>query len=385
MKLKRLKLVHFRNFSQCELELGDGASIFLGTNGSGKTNLLEAIYFLTNLSGFRAERDEELVQKGRRDFFLRGEFIAESGARLTAEVFFHRRKKYLRVNGVPVLRFGDWWGRAPLSLFSPARMELLWGEPARRRNLWDEEIARYSPEFRQALATYRTAWLSRNRILRTLSGRGDRSRSTERLYSFYTDSLILSGSRIVFERIAYLREVLKHLDGFYRQLTRERFRLRAHYASSIGELPREATLEEVKAAFAQRIKRVAVKERERGHTLVGPQRDDVRFFLGDVPIGSFGSQGQVRAATIALCLSLARIASDRSGEPPLLLLDDALSELDDERKLNLVKLASQYPQALITSASDREVRALSAQNPTVLKVEDGRVVQRQSAARSNDQ
>jgi len=371
MRLRRIKLVNFRNFAEEEVEFADGTGILVGANGSGKTNLLEAIYYLCNLSGFRAERDDELVQKGRRDFFLRGEFVAESGARLTAELFFHRRKKYLRVNGTPVLRFGDWWGRVPLSLFNPARMELLWGEPVRRRNLWDEEIARHNLDFRKALATYRTAWQSRNRILRALSGGGARSRSTERLYSFYTDSLVLSGSRIVFERIAYLREVLKHLDGFYRQLTRERFRLRAHYASSIGELAREASLSEVRVAFAARVSELAAKERERGHTLVGPQRDDVRFFLGDVPIGSFGSQGQVRAATIALCLSLAHIASERSGEPPILLLDDALSELDDERKLNLVKLASRYPQTLITSASDREVKALSALNPTVLRVEDG--------------
>lgn len=373
MKLKRIKLANFRNFSQDEVQLFDGTNVLVGSNGSGKTNLLEAIYFLANLSGFRAERDEELVQKGRRGFFLRGEFVAESGAQLTAELFFHRRKKYLRVNGQPVLRFGDWWGRVPMSLFSPARMELLWGEPVRRRSLWDEEIARFNLEFRKALTTYRTAWQSRNRILRALSGGGSRSHSSERLYSFYTDSLVLSGSRIVFERLAYLRLVLKHLDSFYRQLTRERFRLRAHYASSTGELPREATLAQVRAAFARRISEVAAKERERGHTLVGPQRDDVRFFLGEVPIGSFGSQGQVRAATIALCLSLARIASEKSGEPPMLLLDDALSELDDERKVNLVKLAAQYPQALITSASSREVRALSALNPSVLTVQNGSV------------
>jgi len=372
MICQNLRLLNFRNYSEAELALRPGVNILLGGNGSGKTNLLEGLYFLAHLSGFRADRDSALLKRGAKSLFVEGRFVSDTGAQLEAEVRFAGGKKYLRVNGAPVLKQADYWGRVPLYLFSPASMELLWGEPARRRDLWDGEIAKFSPAFRKDLANYKTAWLSRNRVLKRMQqGRGDSE--TRALLKFYTDSLRLSGSSVVFERLKFLREVLHSLDEYYHQLTTEKFHLRANYSASIGKLSREVSLSDVREAYSRRLKEVAERERERGFTLAGPHRDDVRFYLGDIAIGNFASQGQVRAATIALMLTLARIYDKRTGEKPVLLLDDALSELDDRRKANLLAITKDFPQTVITSASNREIRGLLPLKPHLFAVADGTV------------
>ncbi len=370
MICRRLRLKHFRNYSEADLALHPGINILLGDNGSGKTNLLEGLYFLGHLKGFRADSDSSLIQRGSKSLFAEGQFVSDAGALLHAEVRFARGGKYLRVNDMPVLRIGDYWGRVPLYLFSPASMELLWGKPEQRRALWDGEIAKFSPQFRAELANYRTAWLSRNRMLKLeQQRRGDAE--TRTLLDFYTDSLVLSGSRVVFERLRFLREVLRDLGEYYHQLTVEKFHLRAHYSASIGKLGREVTVEEVRQVYRQRLNEIAPKERDRGFTLAGPHRDDVRFYLADIPIGDYASQGQVRAATIALMLTLAPICHQRTGEKPMLLLDDVLSELDDKRKANLLNIVGAFPQAILTSASKREIRGLLPLNPRIFAVADG--------------
>ncbi len=372
MICQRLKLANFRNWREADVELRPGVNILLGDNGSGKTNLLEGLYFLAHLEGFRADRDSALITRGAKSLHAEGLFISDTGAQHGVDVHFSAGKKFLRVNDAPVLRIADYWGRIPVYLFSPASMELLWGQPERRRDLWDGEIAKFSGQFRTDLSNYKTAWLSRNRTLKIMQeGRGDSE--ARALLKFYTDSLALTGSRIVFERMKFLREVLSSLDEFYHQLTAEKFRLRVHYASSIGRFEGEVGAAEVREAYVKRLAEMAQKERERGYTLVGPHRDDVRFYLGDIAIGDFASQGQARAATIALMLTLAKIYERNMHEKPLLLLDDVLSELDDTRKSNLLAIASSFPQTLLTSASKREIRGLLPMKPRIFSVGGGNI------------
>jgi len=193
------------------------------------------------------------------------------------------------------------------------------------------------------------------------------------LLTFYTDSLVISGSKIVYARLRHLKEVLGKLPEFYHLLTKERMTLRARYSTRIHGVRTESDPDEIKSLMLRELDRLKNSEQERGFTLIGPHRDDIRFYLNEVPLSQVASQGQVRSATIALILSLASIALKKSGEAPILLLDDALSELDDERKKNLVQLVSAYPQCLFTSASTQEVKSLLAFNPTLLKVDKGRV------------
>ncbi len=372
MICQRLKLSNFRNWREAALDLRPGVNILLGDNGCGKTNLLEGLYFLAHLSGFRADRDSALISRGAKSLHAEGLFISDAGAQHQVEVHFTGGKKYVRVNDAPVLRIADYWGRISVYLFSPASMELLWGEPERRRSLWDGEIAKFSEQFRNDLSNYKTAWLSRNRTLKAMQ-EGRANAETRALLKFYTDSMVLTGSRIIFERLKFLREVLNSLDEFYHQLTAEKFRLRVHYASSIGKLEGEVHAAEVRDSYTRRLAELAHKEKERGYTLAGPQRDDVRFYLGDIPISEYASQGQVRAATIALMLTLALIYEKNTGEKPLLLLDDVLSELDDARKSNLLAIAASFPQTLLTSASKREIRGLLPLKPRIFAVGGGNI------------
>jgi len=367
-----LKLRNFRNYQREELNFARGESIIFGKNASGKTNLLEAIYYLSHLKSFRADVDSDLVYHGKDGFDLLGDFIFDNGAHLEVSLSFRQGEKYLRANNVPVLRNADWFGRIPVYLFSPQSMELLWGQPQKRRELWDYEIARFDHEYQNAIITYRTALKARNKILKQMKSN---QANTEliNLLNFYTDSLVISGSKIIHARLTHLKEVLEKLPRLYHLLTKERMTLRARYITQIHGVRTDSDFTEIKGHMLRELDRLKNLERERGFTLIGPHRDDIRFYLNEVPLGQIASQGQVRSATIALILSLASIARKKTSEAPILLLDDALSELDDERKKNLIRLVSTYPQCIFTSASTQEVKSILAFNPTLFRVDKGKV------------
>ncbi len=380
MIVTSLKLANFRNYQMQTVRFSPGVNLIYGANASGKTNILEALHFISKLASFKSERDTDLIRKGEKGFEIVGNFSYDSGASLTAELFFHSGQKFLRANEMPVLKVSDWYGRVPLHLFSPESMKVLWGEPARRRELWDAEIARLDPQFRQALATYKTAWKSRNKVLKRISA-GERDCKLNSLLSFYTDSLVASGSRVVFSRLKLLKDVMEILPNIYGELTREKLFLRASYKTAVKGLTRDSDFSAVRTGFLEALEKFSGGEKECGFTLIGPHRDDLRFYLNDVPLGQVASQGQVRATTIALIVSLAYISRKASGEAPIILMDDALSELDDERKVNLIRLLAEYPQSLVTSASKREIAGLLFLNPTLMKVEGGQVFPVETAKR----
>lgn len=371
MIIRRLKLTNFRSYKSLSASFESGVNLLYGGNAVGKTNVLEAIYFITHLTGFRSEREADLVKRGEEAFQIEAEFVHDSGACLNASLVFQKNQKFLRANGVPILRASDWYGKVPSYLFSPESMKLLWSNPASRRALWDSEIAKLDEDFRSALIEYKTAWKARNKVLKQLS-MGENSELNS-LFNFYTDSILVSGSKIISARLRHLKDVLTLLPEIYRALTKESLRLRVRYSTSLKQIGKDADFQEVHSAFSQALKSVRQAEISRGFTLLGPQRDDIKFYLNEIPMGQVASQGQVRSATIALILSLAQLYKDKARESPLILLDDALSELDDERKKNLVNLLSHYPQSFLTSASKREIMSLVAFEPKIFHVKDGTI------------
>ncbi len=369
----RLKLNSFRNFSSQEIVFKSGVNIIYGTNASGKTNLIEALYFVSNLTGFRTERDIELVRKGNQGFQVECDLLYDSGGNLAVDLVFKNGKKYLRANNVPVLKLSEWFGRVPIYLFSPDSLHILWGEPTRRRGLWDAEIIKSDKESRSSLLNYQLALRNRNKILRELST-GYGSSEHKSLLDFYTESLVVYGSKIISARLRHLSEVMKLIGDLYHMLTKERLILRIRYSTSIKSIRSESDFHYIRNKYDKALEAARKSEIEKGYTLYGPHRDDIKFYLNDVPVTQIASQGQVRAVAIALLLSLAEVHTKKTGEHPIILLDDALSELDDERKKNLIQLIMKYPQCLLTSASKKEVQGLLSLSPTIFKVERGTLV-----------
>lgn len=356
---RQLRLREFRNFAELELTLPAIGVAIIGDNGSGKTNLIEALYYFEIFRSFRAAPDEQLVRMGADAFHIRGIFegpAAGEEREITAAYQRRTRKKRVSVNGVVPERLGAALGGVGAVVFSPSDVALVAGTPAERRRFLDIVLSLNVPGYLSALQRYRHVLRQRNAMLR--------EGAPPALLSAWDEGLISWGARVTAERAAW---VAARSDGFARRhaAISGGAPARLVYRSSVplpGEEP--STPESAAEAFRAEIARTAVRERERGVTLVGPHRDDLAFLLagagGEVDLREYGSGGQQRTAAIALRMIEAETVREARGREPMVLLDDLFAELDTGRSRRILELLEEEErgQVILTApkASDIEVR-----------------------------
>jgi DNA replication and repair protein RecF len=353
--LSRLHLRNWRNSAEQVLELPPEGAAIIGDNGQGKTNLLEAIYYLEIFRSFRGAPDEQLVRFGEEVFRGEGTLTAPEGGERTIAAAFERRrrKKKVTVNGAEPERLGDALGLVGAVIFSPADVELVAGGPGERRRFLDIVLSLAEPGYLAALQRYRHALFQRNTLLRQGSPRA--------LVRAFDDSLVAAGSRVVAARARWVAE---RAAGFAQ-----------HYARVAGDQPgyiafvpsfelAEATPApaEVAHAFAAQLERVAERETARGMTLVGPHRDELRFTTAGtdaqpVDLRTYGSGGQQRTAAIALRMVEAETIRETRGRESVILLDDVFAELDPGRSRRIIEWidAAEGGQVILTSPKPGDV------------------------------
>ncbi|HEX6135963.1 MAG TPA: DNA replication and repair protein RecF [Longimicrobiales bacterium] len=350
---RELRLRHFRNFASLELRFPAAGAAIIGDNGSGKTNLLEAIHYLEILRSFRGAADEQLVRFGAEAFHVRGVFEQPESGRaveITAAYEPRTRRKKVTVDGAEVERLGDAIGRIGTVIFSPSDVEIVAGAPGERRRFLDIVLSLNVRGYLDALQRYRHVLRQRNALLRD-------GRSGDALAAWDT-GLIDSGTTLMLERRAWVQA---HADRY------------AAICSAIGggagaiaydgdvDVVGAMTRPEVAAAFTARLERVAHRERERGVTLAGPHRDDLSLHMrtgnGDVDLRQFGSGGQVRTGAIALRVIEAETVREARGFQPLLLLDDVFAELDAGRSRRILALLAgeRHGQVILTAPKETDV------------------------------
>lgn len=346
---RELRLRQFRNLSDVTLVFPAAGVALIGDNGAGKTNLLEAIYYLEILRSFRGSPDEQLVRFGADAFHVRGVFVDARGrdTEITAAYEPRTRRKRVTVDGSEPDRISDAIGHLGAVVFSPADIGLVAGAPAERRRFLDILLSLGEPDYLAALQHYRRVLRHRNALLR--------SSTSVAAMAPWDDALIEHGSRIIAMRRRWVDEYA------------EPFRVRCE---EIGG--RAATLEyhasairgadgAITEAFAAALRRVAPRERERGLTLVGPHRDDLVFRMQGrdeaIDLREFGSGGQVRTAAIALRMIEAEYVRARRGRPPVLLLDDIFAELDPGRSSRILEmLDGRHPgQVVLTAPKETDI------------------------------
>ena len=399
MRLRDLSLVNFRNYVRLALTPGTPITVLRGDNGQGKSNLLEAIYFLATTRSPRAGSDRELVhwaarrdtipfarleaRIARRDFDLHVEVVLRADADGRSEPIADEATvpemasvaKQIKVNGLPT-RAVDLVGQVNVVLFTPDDVALVAGAPLGRRRYLDITNSQVSRAYLRALARYRRVVEQRNSLLRQVRER----RQPRDLLEVWNAELVEHGSLVVASRLRAVGALNERIGPLYRQLGGHQLSLELVYQPTThdaGAAPPDAA--SVAELYRARLAGLQQREIEAGVSLVGPHRDDFSFNVDGVDLHTYGSRGQQRLAVLALKLAEGEYMRAETGESPILLLDDVLSELDPTRRAFVLDRAGQEGQTLITTTDCGDFPPRLMAEATLFDVSAGTVLAPRSA------
>jgi len=405
MHLTRLSLIGFRNYTRLTLELPAGPILLRGDNAQGKTNLLEAIYFLaTTRSSFaRAERQLVNWEVMEQDPFpfarLEGHVQRQKRTlRIDITLLLSEKgtvRKEMRLNGVKK-RALDVVGQLNAVLFLPEDIELVTGSPSVRRRYLDVTLCQIDPAYCRALTQYNKVLTQRNALLKQLAelsgSEAPRGWDEDQLL-FWDEQLAEHGAKLIVRRQQAIADLDRLARARYRVLSDQQETLHLYYAPSFDpqhrpllDYQRPLSLEEllpsaqtgptaseVAAAFKRHLRQARGDEIGRGMTLVGPHRDDMHFIVDGVDMTLYGSRGQQRTTALALKLAEVDLMTEATGESPVLLLDDVMSELDARRRARVMAMVDGVDQAILTTTDWTDFTPEFRAQAHLLQVTGGRV------------
>jgi len=347
MRIRQLELKPFRNFDQIKLDLGARGALIVGNNGRGKSNILEAISYLSLGKSIRGARDHEAVPHNGTWFDIQGTWDTADRQRHARVFYSGHDGKRVFLDGVPLPRVSELVSQFQTVHFAPEDVALVLQFSAQRRRLLDILISQASATYLQQLQRYRRVLTQRNHFLRQLNQR--RADPAER--DVWDRQLAEPGARIRLERLQALAEIVPVLQSCYQGFSTGREAAGIEYQgaglpSSTDEIP---LLDTLQSMLLQQLQADPAKEQRAGHTLSGPHRDAFGFTLDGESAETFGSQGQLKSVLLSWKMAESRYLEAHSGHQPVLLLDDVFSELDELRARQLLSLAEEFDQVILTA------------------------------------
>ncbi|MEX0944634.1 MAG: DNA replication and repair protein RecF [Balneolaceae bacterium] len=349
MRINRLKLINFRNHEDTEIEFAPHLNLITGSNGSGKTNIIDAIHYLCMSRSFVASSDQYIAHHDHKYFMINGEFEGEVRSQFKISCSYSRGEgKKIFINDSPLDRFSDLIGRVPVVILSPEDLKLTSEGPIERRTFLDSMISQISTSYLRDLIDYRKIRRQRNKLLQEFTG------SLTMLQTHlepWNVQLAQKGSAIIHKRAEVLKRFSAYLALQYQTITGLNLKPSLTY-QTIVEKP--GTIEEIETELLSQLLTNFEKEAEREQTLIGPHRDEIVFYLGDMELRNYGSQGQHRLFSMALKMGQLFYYLDELDDLPILLLDDVFGNLD-QQKINIITetMTKHSGQTFITSASER--------------------------------
>ena len=357
MWVQSLSLTDLRSYKQVDCTLQRGVTTFVGRNGQGKTNLVEAIGYLATLGSHRVATDAPLVRTGATQGIIRCEVVNDERVIMIELAINPGAANKARINRSPVPKVRDVLGLLRTVLFAPEDLALVKGDPSERRRFIDDLLVQRTPRLAGTRSDYERTLKQRNALLKT-SSIARRSASTEMLRTLevWDEQLAAFGSELVAARISLLDDLINLGREKYSFISGDDETLFGmKYVSALGvDTPLLLDRESWKLAILDAIRNKRKEELDRGLTLIGPHRDDILLTLGQMPAKGYASHGE--SWSIALALRLASFDLLRSdGVDPVLILDDVFAELDVSRRQRLAEQVSTATQVLITAAVDMDI------------------------------
>lgn len=398
MRLEHLSLRNFRNYSRLELTFPTGNVLLYGQNAQGKTSLLEAIYYLATSTSPYTNSDRQLINwrtaeeplpfaQVSAEILTKDRTLNRLSITLTREepnTPLERFKKEIRLNNV-TRRRADVLGLVAVVMFLPQDLSLVEGAPIYRRRYMDETLNQVDAAYTEALATFEKVLVQRNALLRQIAIK----RASPEELEYWDEQLTLSAGVIIAGRQKFLREIEFEAAAIYRQLTGHREDLKLAYVPSFEptaegdgqlsfaipglDLHRQLEPEQIAPQFREVLEATRREEIERGMTLCGPQRDELRFYVNGHDLGDYGSRGQARTAVLAIKLAELVWMKQRIGEWPLLLLDEVASELDQFRRAYLLEQIKDASQAILTTTEPSIFPESFLKSATLWQVNAGQI------------
>ncbi|MDP4180192.1 MAG: DNA replication/repair protein RecF, partial [Bacillota bacterium] len=334
MHIEGLFLKNFRNYEALQVNFIKGFNIIYGNNAQGKTNILEAIYLCSTGRSHRTSKDAELIKNGKEKYIVNVKFTRNEITGKCIEINYDRiNKKKIKINENPIKKIGDLMGQINSIMFSPEDLQIIKEGPSERRRFIDIALCQLKPSYFFNLQQYIRILNQRNTLLKEISLK----RMNSSTLDVWNQSLIEIGSKIIKSRIEFINILSEKANINHKKITNNEEMLEIKYVPSIDLNNFNIGVEEIKKTFTNQLKVVLAKEIQKATTIIGPQRDDIEIRLNKESIKLYGSQGQQRTAVLSLKLSELEIVKDDTGEFPILLLDDVMSELDMNRREYLVE------------------------------------------------
>lgn len=342
MRLRDLSLTNYRNCKDLTLDLRSSKVLIIGKNAQGKTNILESIYILSTLKSPRTSNNIELINFNADKAEINCNLLKNNTDIELDFTYSTEKKRELAINKVKTTP-KNFKSVLKTVLFSTTDLLLLRGNPSDRRDWLDRAISQIYPAYDERLSKYDKIRIQKNNLLKEYLKTGNLNST---LLEVYNEQLAVAGSNIIFLRKKFLKEIERIATEKHRIIS-ETETLKISYSCSF--LNNETELEEILSKFRQALDDTKPEEMRRGQSCVGPHRDDVIFYINDNEAVKFASQGQQRTIVLSLKLSELDMISSKTGEEPVLLLDDVLAELDDLRQNYLLKSINPNTQTIITS------------------------------------
>lgn len=360
MFIRRLQMLNYRNYNALDIELCPNVNVFMGDNAQGKTNILEAIYYCAFAKSHRTSKDKELINWNGEHAFISVDVGRERLDKRIDISILKDGKKSIRINKIKIKKIGELFGNFNVVMFSPEDLRIIKDSPGVRRKFIDMELCQLNPKYYYNLVQYNKVLNERNILLR------NRNTSSEML-EIYDMQLVEFGYNIIRDRIKYIESLNKYAEKIHSDITSGKEKINFKYISTIKDL------ENIKENFYTLLEKNRSKDCDRGITSIGPHRDDFFVYINDIDTKSYGSQGQQRTAVLTMKFSSLEIIKELTGEFPVLLLDDVLSELDFNRKKYILSTIGQI-QTVITCTGIEDLYEYLDEKAKVFKVKNGEIV-----------
>jgi DNA replication and repair protein RecF len=342
MQVRKLSLINFKNIAQEDITLGEGKNCFVGDNGAGKTNFVDALHYLSLGKSAVGMTDGQSVRHGENFFVVEGDYQTDEGSHeQIACTFAKGTGKTIKRNGKAYERIADHVGFAPAVIVAPADTLLISDAAEERRRYINSFLSQIDPSYLKALIRYNAVIAERNKFLK--------SSSNETMLQIYDLQLVVHGDLIHTKRAEIIERLQPIVAEYYRALSLDRESVELSYRSELNE-----------ASFAEILERSRQKDIINEFTTAGVHRDDIVFKICGYPLRKYGSQGQQKSFLIALKLAQYRLIAEATGEKPILLLDDLFDKLDVGRVAKLLEVVSSndFGQICITDCNNIRLKEL---------------------------